>query len=152
MPSGRATIGFEKVGQASDFPPGTIHRVVAGGESRVPNACMNPWLEARFNGGMTSNCMSCHQRSTWPQVSFLPVTRGGLSPDDPFFAGKTKLDFLWSIGDRANWGYEGLMKWIEGQSGSRAGTLTFGQSLTLPGGGRSPEGGLPGARRARVRG
>ncbi len=66
------------------------------------NACMNPWLEARFRNGMTSNCMTCHQRSTWPQVPFLPVTRGSLAPGDPFFGDKTKLDFLWSIGDRAN--------------------------------------------------
>lgn len=65
------------------------------------NACMNPWLEARFKRGMGSNCMTCHQRSTWPQVSFLPVTRGGMNPEDPFFANRTKLDFLWSIGDRA---------------------------------------------------
>ncbi len=67
-----------------------------------PNACMNPWLEARFRSGMASNCMTCHQRSTWPQVPFLPVTRGSLTPTDPFFGDKTKLDFLWSIGDRAN--------------------------------------------------
>ncbi len=67
-----------------------------------PNACMNPWLEARFDLGMSSNCMTCHRRSTWPQEPFLPVTRGTLTPDDTFFNGKTKLDFLWSIGDRAN--------------------------------------------------
>jgi hypothetical protein len=65
------------------------------------NACMNPWLEARFELGMGSNCMTCHQRSTWPQTSFLPVTRGGIAPDNPFFENRTKVDFLWSIGDRA---------------------------------------------------
>ncbi len=67
-----------------------------------PNACMNPWLEARFPSGMSSNCMTCHQRATWPLVDFLPVTRGSLAPTDPFFGNKTKLDFLWSIGFRAN--------------------------------------------------
>ncbi|MEW4528199.1 hypothetical protein [Maioricimonas sp. JC845] len=67
----------------------------------TPNACMNPWLEARFRSGLGSNCMTCHQRSTWPQESFLPVTRGGLAPDDPYFENRTRLDFLWSIGDRA---------------------------------------------------
>lgn len=66
-----------------------------------PHSCMNPWLEARFVNGLASNCMTCHQRSTWPQTSFLPVTRGGLEPNDSFFKDRTKLDFLWSIGDLA---------------------------------------------------
>ena len=64
----------------------------------TPNACYNPWLEARFPNGLASNCMTCHQRSTWPSGSFLPVTRGALPANDAFFANKTKLDFLWSIG------------------------------------------------------
>ena len=63
----------------------------------TPNVCFNPWLEARFAGGLTSNCMSCHQRAVWTPVSFLPVTRGSLPPNHQFFLGKTKLDFLWSI-------------------------------------------------------
>ncbi|MFO1002336.1 MAG: hypothetical protein U0936_18570 [Planctomycetaceae bacterium] len=54
-----------------------------------PNACMNPWLEARFDLGMSSNCLTCHRRSTWPQEPFLPVTRGTLDPGDAFFNGKT---------------------------------------------------------------
>ena len=63
----------------------------------TPKVCFNPWLEARFSGGLTSNCMACHQRSVWPRQSFLPVTRGSLPNSDQYFAGKTKLDFLWSI-------------------------------------------------------
>ena len=62
-----------------------------------PNVCMNPWLEARFPNGMVSNCMTCHQRAVWPPQPFRPITRGRMKPDHPYFAGKTKLDFLWSI-------------------------------------------------------
>jgi len=63
----------------------------------TPNVCFNPWLEARFSGGLTSNCMACHQRAVWTPESFLPVTRGTIPPNDQFFADKTKADFLWSI-------------------------------------------------------
>jgi len=61
------------------------------------DAVMNPWLEARFPNGMVSNCMTCHQRSVWPAQGFLPVTRGGLQADDPYFQNRTKVDFLWSL-------------------------------------------------------
>jgi len=71
----------------------------------TPHSCFNPWLEARFANGVASNCMTCHQRATWPMPTppagvsqpFLPVTRGAMPPDDPFFQGRTKLDFLWSV-------------------------------------------------------
>lgn len=63
----------------------------------TPNVCFNPWLEARFSGGLKSNCMACHQRSVWTKESFLPITRGGLPKNDQYFVSKTKLDFLWSI-------------------------------------------------------
>ncbi len=62
-----------------------------------PNVCFNPWLEARFVKGMQSNCLTCHQRSVLGNQVFLPITRGRLADNDPFFAGKTKFDFLWSI-------------------------------------------------------
>jgi hypothetical protein len=71
----------------------------------TPHACFNPWLEARFTGtssvpagGMASNCMTCHQRATFPIRPFLPITRGGLQPEDPYFKDVMKLDFLWSVG------------------------------------------------------
>jgi hypothetical protein len=75
-------------------------------EDGHPKIAYNPWLEARFPNGVMSNCMTCHQRSTWPQheelpVPFLPVTRGSMKLDDPFFKNRTRLDFLWSIGDSA---------------------------------------------------
>jgi len=57
----------------------------------------NPWLEAGFSNGLKSNCMTCHQRAVWPARNFLPVTRGGMAPGDPYFKGVTRLDFLWSI-------------------------------------------------------
>ena len=63
----------------------------------TPNAVFNPWLEARFPNGANSNCMTCHQRATWPAQSFLPITRGALKPENPFFQKHTKADFLWSI-------------------------------------------------------
>lgn len=67
------------------------------------HVCFNPWLEARFGqglkgaSGITSNCMTCHQRAVYPDGSFLPVTRGGLKSDDPLFKDQVKTDFLWSI-------------------------------------------------------
>jgi hypothetical protein len=66
----------------------------------TPNSVYNPWLEARFQQGLSSNCMTCHQRSVWRNgafVPFLPVTTGGLPPDDPYFNDSLQLDFLWSM-------------------------------------------------------
>jgi hypothetical protein len=67
----------------------------------TPNAAFNPWLEARFDNGVNSNCMTCHQRAVWSQQTpvpeFLPVTRGAAAPDDPIFRNGTKADFLWSL-------------------------------------------------------
>jgi hypothetical protein len=63
----------------------------------TPNVVFNPWLEGRFTNGANSNCMTCHQRAVWPGQSFLPVTRGALPPDDPYFKNRTKTDFLWSL-------------------------------------------------------
>ena len=69
------------------------------------NSVYNPWLEARFPanvqpnvGGLSTNCMTCHQLSVWrgSPVGF-PVTSGGLAPDDPYFADAMQLDFLWSF-------------------------------------------------------
>jgi len=63
----------------------------------TPPACMNPWLEARFPGGLHSNCLTCHQRAALGAADFLPVTRQALADDDPYFAGKTTTDFLWTL-------------------------------------------------------
>ena len=67
----------------------------------TPNAVFDPYLEARFRGGLGSNCMTCHQLARWTssgtQLPFLPVTRGAKALNDPFFQDSTRLDFLWSI-------------------------------------------------------
>lgn len=63
----------------------------------TPHTCMNPWLEARFPGGLHSNCLTCHQRAAFGAGSFLPVTRQPLLAGDPYFAGKTTTDFLWTL-------------------------------------------------------
>ena len=62
-----------------------------------PHACMNPWLEARFPGGLHSNCLTCHQRAAFGARDYLPVTRHALAASDPYFAGKTTTDFLWTL-------------------------------------------------------
>ncbi len=73
----------------------------AGGE---PHICFNPWLEGRFpdgghGGGVVSNCLTCHQRASYPPVNFLPVSRGVADrASDPAFApGRLRTGFLWSI-------------------------------------------------------
>jgi hypothetical protein len=59
--------------------------------------CMNPWLEARFPGGATSNCLACHQRAALGATDYLPVTRARLPEGDPYFRGKITTDFVWSL-------------------------------------------------------
>lgn len=64
----------------------------------------NPWLEARFpdggqGGGTVSNCLSCHQRASYPAAPFLPVTRGGpnLREDAALAPDRLRTSFLWSL-------------------------------------------------------
>lgn len=59
--------------------------------------CANPWLEARFPGGLASNCVSCHERAALGAREFLPVTAGRTLARDAYFRGKTSTDFMWSI-------------------------------------------------------
>jgi hypothetical protein len=68
-----------------------------------PHVTFNPWLEARFPNGQTSNCMACHQRASYPPIAFLPVTRGDadLKNDPAFAGGRLRADFLWSIPDQS---------------------------------------------------
>jgi hypothetical protein len=65
-----------------------------------PQIAFNPYLEAAFSFGPRSNCVACHQRAVvgpeGPGAVF-PVVSGQLSKDDPFYAGKVRLDFLWSL-------------------------------------------------------
>lgn len=62
-----------------------------------PHAAMNPWLEARFPGGLRSNCVACHQRAALGAETYLPVTRGPTAATDPYFADKLTTDFVWSL-------------------------------------------------------
>jgi hypothetical protein len=69
----------------------------------TPPISFNPWLEARFPNGLNSNCMACHQRAVWPtDGTFLPIVRGSMNPNDPYFKNDTKLDFLWSMAFESN--------------------------------------------------
>jgi hypothetical protein len=69
-----------------------------------PHICFNPWLEGRFpdgghGGGVTSNCVSCHRRASYPAIDYLPVTRGAPDPgnDAAYATGRLRTNFLWSI-------------------------------------------------------
>jgi hypothetical protein len=65
-----------------------------------PHIVFNPYLEAGFSLGVHSNCLGCHQRALWSATgpgAVHPVKRGSMSPDDPFFAGKLRTHFLWSL-------------------------------------------------------
>jgi hypothetical protein len=87
-----------------------------------PHACFNPYLESDLGptrpyqvgdqtfppdplAGHRSNCQTCHARAAWPSVSTDPYTAnygrvfntGYLAPNDPYYAGLLKTDFLWSL-------------------------------------------------------
>ena len=71
------------------------------GSARV---CFNPWFEAKFpdggqGNGVTSNCVNCHSRASYPTIDFLPIRRGYPEPlDDPAFAaGRVRTGQLWSV-------------------------------------------------------
>jgi hypothetical protein len=64
-----------------------------------PHIAFNPWLEGPQTGGVTSNCMSCHRRATWPlDVSMIDTKRGEVSTaDEGLFDRRLKLDFIWTL-------------------------------------------------------
>ncbi|MFA5509219.1 MAG: hypothetical protein WC314_24720 [Vulcanimicrobiota bacterium] len=69
-------------------------------EDGGPHIAFNPYLEAGFALGPTSNCMACHQRAGWTPQGFqdsFPVERGSLAPDDEFFQGNLRTHLLWSL-------------------------------------------------------
>ena len=63
-----------------------------------PHVNFNPYLEALKAGGMKSNCMTCHRLAASPQLP-QDTTPGAISIGDPRFAGRIKLDFLWTLTD-----------------------------------------------------
>lgn len=64
-----------------------------------PHIAYNPCLEAHFENGVVSNCMSCHNRATTGAQHFLPIKRGkpDLTSDSAFAHGSLRTDFLWSL-------------------------------------------------------
>jgi hypothetical protein len=97
--------------------PGDLRALTLGD----PVVAFNPYLETNLTGtipitdlrsvywtGVNSNCMSCHRMAAWrpgstpaaPGLSPPYVPNGQINPDDPLFAGYTKVDFLWSIATR----------------------------------------------------
>ncbi len=71
-----------------------------------PAISFNPWFEAKFpdgghGNGTQSNCVTCHNRASWPRTDFLPITRGApdLRGDPAFAAGRLRTGRLWSLGN-----------------------------------------------------
>lgn len=74
------------------------------GADGAPHVCFNPWLEGRFpdagqGGGTASNCLACHRRASFPEVDFLPVTRGlpDLERDAAYAPERLRVGFMWSL-------------------------------------------------------
>jgi hypothetical protein len=74
----------------------------------TPKVAFNPYIES-FAFGSATNCMACHQQARWPKGGFPegdqgfdPSQRGKLAPDDGFFDGSIRTDFLWAIPFLAN--------------------------------------------------
>jgi hypothetical protein len=68
--------------------------------------CFNPYLEAKFNNGIVSNCIQCHKRAIYPGKNNgyalgLPWRDGNAAnevpPDPHYYEGSVRTDFLWSI-------------------------------------------------------
>jgi hypothetical protein len=61
--------------------------------------CFNPWLEAQQTGGLSSNCMACHARATYPGGAYPPSysPNGWIDAASPIFADRIKTDYVWAI-------------------------------------------------------
>ncbi|HWL94625.1 MAG TPA: hypothetical protein VNT79_13975 [Phycisphaerae bacterium] len=88
----------------------TVDPDVPREKNRRPNITFNPWLEGSMAKGTVSNCMACHQRSAIPQDGHdlrQTVRRGALPLDhryylkEPHEEGRIRVDYLWSIVERA---------------------------------------------------
>ncbi len=68
-----------------------------------PLVAFNPWFEARFpdsgqGAGVSSNCVSCHRRATFPARDAFVVTRGRSAPPvAPDGSPSVETRSLWSI-------------------------------------------------------
>jgi hypothetical protein len=64
----------------------------------------NPWLEARFKGGVRSNCMNCHRQAAWLEpggAAGYSLERSQIGSGDERFRTAVKLDFIWSIAEES---------------------------------------------------
>jgi hypothetical protein len=73
-----------------------------------PRIAFNPWFDAPFpelsdgaahGNGLRSNCVNCHNRASYPAVSFLPVQRGApdLQADPAYAPGRLRTGQVWSV-------------------------------------------------------
>jgi hypothetical protein len=65
-----------------------------------PHICFNPYLEAitpTFLASTVSNCMTCHRQAVWKGGPDFSRASGEISVADKSFAGKLRLDFIWSL-------------------------------------------------------
>lgn len=73
-----------------------------------PRIAFNPRFDAPFpevshgagrGNGLRSNCVNCHNRASFPAVSFLPVRRGApdLTDDPAYKPGRLRTGQVWSI-------------------------------------------------------
>ena len=79
----------------------TLDMVTPQDAQKHPKAIYNPWLEVvtmPLDKAITSNCMNCHRTSVFPRVHF--PAPGSIDPAGQLLRGKTKLDFLWTIGSQ----------------------------------------------------
>ena len=61
--------------------------------------CFNPWLEAQQTGGLSSNCMACHARATYPGGAYPPSysPNGWVDAASPIFTNRIRTDYVWAI-------------------------------------------------------
>jgi len=107
----RAGAGDFSANRPPDSPPFLKNYLLDVAEDPADGAArptFNPWFEARFpdqgaGSGVSSNCITCHARASYPKVGFLPVTKGPPAPtgDPAYAAGRLRTDFIWGIARRA---------------------------------------------------
>jgi len=85
-----------------------------GQPAQLPIA-YNPYIELAANHPIKTNCRNCHTRAAWPRGSHVakgqphssylapngPGPVAVVADDDKIFDGLMRLDFQWSMGDRA---------------------------------------------------
>lgn len=82
----------------------TLDATVPRDPDGSPRTCFNPWFEGAFPGetgsnGIRSNCLSCHDRASYPRTDFLPIKRGEPDPrnDPAYAAGRLRTARIWAL-------------------------------------------------------